>query len=89
MHRSIFSSMATEPPRRVARAPSYHRLRFSTAQSRKYPSSFAELAEKGILSKKTYKFDKQYEGGSTLKQAFGKEIKEGDDEATKRAKIDA
>jgi alpha-ketoglutarate-dependent taurine dioxygenase len=53
------------------------------------PEFIAELAEKGILSQVTYKVDKQYEGGSTLKQAFGKEIKEGDDEATKRAKIEA
>ncbi|PGH07795.1 hypothetical protein AJ79_06183 [Helicocarpus griseus UAMH5409] len=53
------------------------------------PEFIAELAEKGILSRVTYKFQKQYEGGSTLKQAFGKEIKEDDDEATRRAKIEA
>ncbi|TAQ88892.1 hypothetical protein B7494_g2805 [Chlorociboria aeruginascens] len=52
------------------------------------PKFIAELAEKGILSRVTYKVDKQYEGGSTLKQAFGKEIQEGDDEVTKRAKIE-
>jgi len=53
------------------------------------PEFISELAEKGILSRVTYKVDKQYEGGSTLAQAFGKEIKDGDDEATKRAKIGA
>lgn len=54
------------------------------------PEFIAELAEKGILSKVTYKTDAQYKGGSTLKQAFGKEIQDdGDDEATKRAKIEA
>ncbi|OJD16259.1 hypothetical protein AJ78_03550 [Emergomyces pasteurianus Ep9510] len=53
------------------------------------PEFIAELAEKGILSKVTYKFDKQFEGGSTLRQAFGKEVKEGDDEATRRAKVEA
>ncbi|EQL38457.1 hypothetical protein, variant 4 [Blastomyces dermatitidis ATCC 26199] len=53
------------------------------------PEFIAELAEKGILSKVTYKLDKQHEGGSTINQAFGKEIKEGDDEATRRAKIEA
>jgi alpha-ketoglutarate-dependent taurine dioxygenase len=37
----------------------------------------------------TYKTDKQYEGGSTLRQAFGKEIVEGDDEETKKRKIEA
>ncbi|EXJ78584.1 hypothetical protein A1O1_08985 [Capronia coronata CBS 617.96] len=53
------------------------------------PEFITELAEKGILSKVAYKVDKQYAGGSTLKQAFGKEIQDGDDEATRRAKIEA
>ncbi|KAK7751763.1 hypothetical protein SLS62_006248 [Diatrype stigma] len=53
------------------------------------PEFIAELGEKGILSKVTYKVHKQYEGGSTLRQAFGKEIRDGDDEATRRAKIEA
>jgi alpha-ketoglutarate-dependent taurine dioxygenase len=53
------------------------------------PEFIDEIAEKGILSKVTYKIDRQYEGGSTLAQAFGKEVKEGDDEATRRAKIEA
>ncbi|PGH08206.1 hypothetical protein GX51_01360 [Blastomyces parvus] len=53
------------------------------------PEFIAELAEKGIISKVTYTFDKQHQGGSTIKQAFGKEIKEGDDEATRRTKIEA
>jgi len=53
------------------------------------PEFISELTEKGILSKVLYKVDKQYEGGSTLKQAFGKEIQESDDEATRRAKIEA
>lgn len=53
------------------------------------PEFINELAEKGILSKVTYKYGRQYAGGSTLKQAFGKEIEDGDDEATRRAKIEA
>lgn len=53
------------------------------------PEFVAELAEKGILSKVTYKTDAQYKGGSTLKQAFGKEIQDSDDQATKRTKIEA
>lgn len=53
------------------------------------PEFISELTEKGILSKVLYKVDKQYEGGSTLKQAFGKEIQDGDDEATRRAKVEA
>ncbi|ETI29306.1 hypothetical protein G647_01759 [Cladophialophora carrionii CBS 160.54] len=53
------------------------------------PEFIANLAEKGILSKVTYKPEVQYAGGSTLRQAFGKEIQDGDDEATRRAKIEA
>lgn len=53
------------------------------------PEFITALTEKGILSKVLYKVDKQYEGGSTLKQAFGKEVQEGDDEATRRAKVEA
>ncbi|KAF2796750.1 Clavaminate synthase-like protein [Melanomma pulvis-pyrius CBS 109.77] len=53
------------------------------------PAFIEELAAKGILSKVTYKVETQYAGGSTLKQAFGKEIQDGDDEATRRAKVEA
>ncbi|TVY21751.1 Clavaminate synthase-like protein [Lachnellula arida] len=53
------------------------------------PEFVEELSKKGILSKVTYKVGKEYEGGSTLQQAFGKEFEEGDDEATKRKKIEA
>lgn len=53
------------------------------------PEFIHELAEKGILSKVTYKWDRQYVGGSTLRQSFGKEIQDGDDEATQRTKIEA
>ena len=52
------------------------------------PDFIAALAEKGILSKVTYKFEKQYEGGSTLKEAFGKEIEDGDSDEVKRQKIE-
>lgn len=53
------------------------------------PEFIDELAEKGILSKVVYKPEKQYSGGSTLRQAFGKDIVDGDDEATQKAKIEA
>jgi alpha-ketoglutarate-dependent taurine dioxygenase len=53
------------------------------------PEFVSELTEKGILSRVTYKVDRQYTGGSTLKQAFGKEVLDTDDEATKKAKIEA
>ncbi|CAG7956287.1 unnamed protein product [Penicillium salamii] len=61
---------------------------FHRAQ-REIPEFIDELAEKGILSKVTYRAEKQFEGGSTLRQAFGKEIQDGDDESTKRRKIEA
>ncbi|PVI01644.1 taurine catabolism dioxygenase TauD [Periconia macrospinosa] len=60
---------------------------FSRAQV-EIPQFIEDLAVKGIMSKVTYKVDKQYEGGSTLKQAFGKTIEEGDDEATRRQKVE-
>lgn len=53
------------------------------------PEFIHELVEKGILSKVTYKVYKQYAGGSTLKEAFGKEIQDGDDETARRSKIEA
>ncbi|KAF1970338.1 Clavaminate synthase-like protein [Bimuria novae-zelandiae CBS 107.79] len=46
------------------------------------------LAEKGILSKVTYKVEQQYAGGSTLKQAFGKDIVDGDNKATRKRKVE-
>ncbi|KAJ5194328.1 Taurine catabolism dioxygenase TauD/TfdA [Penicillium cf. griseofulvum] len=61
---------------------------FNRAQQ-EIPEFIGELAEKGVLSKVTYRVEKQYEGGSTLKQAFGKEIQDGDDEETKRRKVEA
>ncbi|KAK5686471.1 hypothetical protein LTS10_002589 [Elasticomyces elasticus] len=53
------------------------------------PNFITELAQKGILSSVTYKVEKQHSAGSTLRQAFGKEIVDGDDAATKRAKVEA
>ncbi|KAI0444188.1 hypothetical protein F4803DRAFT_274219 [Xylaria telfairii] len=53
------------------------------------PEFISELAEKGLLSRITYKNRRQYNGGSILKEAFGKEIIDGDDLATRRSKIEA
>lgn len=61
---------------------------FHRAQA-EIPEFIELLAEKGILSKVTYRASKQNAGGSTLKQAFGKEIRDGDDEETARKKIEA
>ncbi|EFX05037.1 taud/tfda taurine catabolism dioxygenase [Grosmannia clavigera kw1407] len=60
---------------------------FARAQD-EIPEFISAIADKGVLSKVTYKQEQQYAGGSTIKQAFGKEIKDSDDEATKRAKIE-
>ncbi|KAL3959408.1 hypothetical protein ACCO45_007570 [Purpureocillium lilacinum] len=61
---------------------------FHRAQA-EVPEFIDLLAEKGILSKVTYHVERQYVGGSTLKAAFGKEIRDGDDEETRRKKIEA
>ncbi|KAE8418641.1 hypothetical protein BDV36DRAFT_308552 [Aspergillus pseudocaelatus] len=61
---------------------------FRRAQA-EIPEFIDELAEKGILSRVAYDIEKQYEGGSTLRQAFGKAIQDDDDEETKRRKIEA
>jgi alpha-ketoglutarate-dependent taurine dioxygenase len=53
------------------------------------PEFIDELAEKGILSRVTYKVEQQYKGGATLKQAFGKLVEPDDDDATRRSKIEA
>lgn len=53
------------------------------------PEFIAALAEKGILSRVTYRTGRQYTGGSTLREAFGKMVAEGDDRAGRRAKMEA
>lgn len=76
-------------PEKGGETPISSSLELFYRAQREIPEFINELSEKGILSKVVYKVEKQYEGGSTLKQAFGKEIHEGDDEATKRGKIEA
>ncbi|KAF2190052.1 Clavaminate synthase-like protein [Zopfia rhizophila CBS 207.26] len=46
------------------------------------------ITEKGVLSKFKYKVEKQYEGWSTLKQEFGKEVVEGDSEKGRKGKVE-
>ncbi|KAJ5778022.1 hypothetical protein N7520_001268 [Penicillium odoratum] len=76
-------------PRKGGESPISSSLEIFNRAQREIPEFVTELAEKGILSRVTYKNEKQYEGGSTLRQAFGKEIVEGDDTETRRAKIEA
>ncbi|KAH7050179.1 hypothetical protein B0J12DRAFT_710828 [Macrophomina phaseolina] len=61
---------------------------FGRAQQ-ELPAFVARLAETGILSRVTYTVDRPYAGGATLRQAFGKEVRDGDDEATRRRKVEA
>ncbi|KAJ2977383.1 hypothetical protein NQ176_g4404 [Zarea fungicola] len=61
---------------------------FHRAQA-EIPEFIEQLTEKGIISKVTYKATRQNVGGSTLKQAFGKEVLDDDDEDTARKKIEA
>ncbi|RHZ46500.1 uncharacterized protein CDV56_104188 [Aspergillus thermomutatus] len=53
------------------------------------PEFIQELAEKGMLSRVIYKKEPAYVGGSSLRQAFGKHVKDGDDEETQRRKMEA
>ncbi|KAH8658229.1 hypothetical protein BX600DRAFT_384196 [Xylariales sp. PMI_506] len=69
--------------------PASSSLELLDRAQREIPEFVAELAAKGILSRVTYRTERQYKGGSTLREAFGKEVREGDDEATRRAKIEA
>jgi alpha-ketoglutarate-dependent taurine dioxygenase len=75
-------------PARGGESPISSSLELFNRAQQEIPEFIAELAEKGILSRVTYQVEKQYEGGSTLRQAFGKEIQDGDDEDTKRRKIE-
>ncbi|KAJ5103166.1 Taurine catabolism dioxygenase TauD/TfdA [Penicillium argentinense] len=76
-------------PKEGGESPISSSLELFNRAQQEIPNFIAEVAEKGILSRVTYKLEKQYEGGSTLRQAFGKEIVDGDDEDTKRQKIEA
>ncbi|KAI1127595.1 hypothetical protein F5Y10DRAFT_242567 [Nemania abortiva] len=61
---------------------------FSRVQD-EIPEFINDLTEKGILSRITYKKEAQYPGGSTLREAFGKNIVNEDDRATQQSKIEA
>jgi ophiobolin F synthase len=52
------------------------------------PDFVAELAAKGVLSRVTYKTNQQYPGGSTLLEAFGKDVLATDDKTVRRAKME-
>ena len=64
-------------------------LELFTRAQQEMPEFIEELVGKGILSTITYKASKQFEGGTTLREAFGKEIEDHDDEITQRRKIEA
>lgn len=52
------------------------------------PQLVADLERLGVLSTVRYRPEAQYKGGSTLRDAFGKEWAEGDSEQVKRDKVE-
>jgi len=76
-------------PHKGGESPISSSLELFHRAQQEIPEFISELAEKGILSRVTYKVDQQYKGGATLKQAFGKLVEPEDDEATRRSKIEA
>jgi len=76
-------------PHKGGESPISSSLELFHRAEQEMPEFIRELAEKGILSRVTYKVDQQYKGGATLKQAFGKLVEPKDDEATRRSKIEA
>jgi hypothetical protein len=75
-------------PQKGGETPISSSLELFARAQQEIPEFIAEVAEKGILSKVTYKVERPYEGGSTLRQAFGKEVNDDDNEETKRAKME-
>lgn len=76
-------------PHKGGESPIASSLELFHRAQQEIPNFIHELAEKGILSRVTYKVDQQYKGGATLKQSFGKHVQPGDDEATRLSKIEA
>ena len=76
-------------PHKGGESPISSSLELFHRAQQEIPEFIHELAEKGILSRVTYKIEQQYKGGATLKQAFGKLVEPDDDDATRRSKIEA
>ena len=76
-------------PEKGGESPISSSLELFYRAQQEIPEFIAEVADKGILSRVVYKYEKQFAGGSTLRQAFGKEIIESDDEEIQRRKIEA
>lgn len=75
-------------PKKGGETPISSSLELFQRAKEEIPQFVSDLAEKGILSKVTYKVEQQYAGGSTLNQAFGKDIVDGDDAATRKRKVE-
>jgi alpha-ketoglutarate-dependent taurine dioxygenase len=76
-------------PEKGGESPISSSLELFQRAKEEIPEFVDELAEKGILSRVVYKFEKQYAGGSTLKQAFGKDVVDSDSDEVKRQKMEA
>lgn len=75
-------------PQKGGETPISSSLELFARAQQEIPDFIAEVTGKGILSRVTYKVGRTYEGGSTLRQAFGKEVNDDDSEETKRAKME-
>ncbi|KIX03052.1 uncharacterized protein Z518_06602 [Rhinocladiella mackenziei CBS 650.93] len=87
-HVPVFIHNGHRAPEKGGESPISSSVELFHRAQQEIPEFISELADKGILSRVTYKPEVQYAGGSTLKQAFGKEIQDGDDEATRKAEIE-
>ncbi|KAL3430159.1 hypothetical protein BDV09DRAFT_202391 [Aspergillus tetrazonus] len=80
---------ANRAPKKGGETPISSSLELFHRARAEIPEFIDLLAEKGVKSSVTYTVERQYVGGSTLRQAFGKEFVDGDDEQTKRRKVEA
>ncbi|KAL1850392.1 hypothetical protein VTK73DRAFT_9695 [Phialemonium thermophilum] len=77
-------------PSRGGESPVSSSLELFRRAREEVPELVDALAAKGVRSRVVYKPHPQYAGGSTLLQAFGKDVVEGvDDEAERRRKMEA
>ena len=75
-------------PKKGGEQPISSSLELFHRAQQEIPEFVDKLAELGVLSQVNYNWEKQFPGGATLYQSFGKKIIDGDDEATKRRKVE-
>ncbi|CBF84190.1 hypothetical protein AN2698.2 [Aspergillus nidulans FGSC A4] len=80
---------ANRAPKKGGETPISSSLELFHRARAEIPEFIDLLVEKGVKSSVTYTVERQYVGGSTLRQAFGKEFVDEDDEQAKRRKVEA